>query len=45
MLVKNRSFYILIDIGEIVISFILAIFSRYPVVQNGRFRTDGSDAC
>ena len=33
MLVKNRSFYMLFDIGDIIISFILAFICRYPILQ------------
>ena len=44
MLVKNKSFYMLLDIGEIIISFISAIFLRYQVVQ-GRMISDAWFGC
>ena len=44
MLVKNKSFYMLLDIGEIIISFVLAIFLRYRVVQ-GRMISDAWFGC
>ena len=44
MLVKNKSFYMLLDVGEIIISFVLAIFLRYRVVQ-GRMISDAWFGC
>ena len=44
MLIKNRSFYVLFDIGEMILSFILAVLSRYPVVQN-RTISDAWSGC
>ena len=44
MLIKNRSFYVLFDIGEMILSFILAVLSRYPVVQN-RTLSDAWSGC
>ena len=44
MLVKNRSFYILFDICQIIISFVLAVLFRYRVVQ-GRMISDAWYGC
>lgn len=44
MLVKNRSFYILFDIVDIIVSFVLAVLFRYKVVR-GRMITDAWYGC